>query len=108
MTATRTGWRASIRMSAAERGIAEGDLVKLFNDRGEVVCVARLTERTPKNVIHSYCSSGMYAPYDPGSETSPDRGGCVNILTPKRPMSKKVAGFAPNSCLIDIAKWEGR
>ncbi len=89
---------------AAERGIAEGDLVKLFNDRGEVVCVARLTERVPHNVIHSYCSSGMYAPYDPGSPTSPDRGGCVNILTPKRPMSKQVAGFAPNSCLIDIVK----
>jgi len=47
-------------------------------------------------------------PLEPGSPDSVDKGGCVNILTSKRPMSKNVAGFAPNSCLIDIAKWEGK
>ena len=95
------------RRLAAERGIKEGDLVKLFNDRGGVVVVARLTERVPRFVIHSYCSSGLYAPYDHGNPDSIDRGGCVNILTPKRPQSAKVAGFAPNSCLVDVVKWEG-
>ncbi|MBP2651275.1 MAG: athL 1 [Firmicutes bacterium] len=94
--------------TARERGISEGDIIKLFNDRGVVLCVARITERTPKCVIHAYCSSGRYVPLDPGSPTSPDKGGCVNILTSKRAMSKNVAGFAPNSCLIDVAKWEGR
>jgi len=94
--------------AAAARGIGEGDIIKLFNDRGVVLCVARITERLPEFVVHAYCSSGMYVPLEPGSPTSPDKGGCVNILTSKRAMSKNVAGFAPNSCLIDVAKWEGK
>lgn len=94
--------------AAAARGIHEGDSIKLFNDRGIVLCVARVTERVPAGVVHAYCSSGMYVPLEPGSPTSPDKGGCVNILTPKRAMSKHVAGFAPNTCLIDVARWEGK
>ena len=39
--------------------------------------------------------------------TSIDRGGCVSILTPARMMSKNVPGMTPNSCLIEIEKWEG-
>jgi molybdopterin guanine dinucleotide-containing S/N-oxide reductase-like protein len=94
--------------TAAERGIREGDIIKLFNDRGVVLCVARITERVPRFVVHAACSSGRYVPLHPGSPDSPDKGGCVTILTSSRPMSKKVAGFAPNSCLIDVARWEGQ
>jgi trimethylamine-N-oxide reductase (cytochrome c) len=94
--------------TAKQRSIKEGDIIKLFNDRGVVLCVARLTERVPECVIHAYCSSARYVPLDPGSPTSPDKGGCVNILTSKRAMSKNVAGFAPNSCLINVAKWEDK
>ena len=35
-----------------------------------------------------------------------DRGGCINILTNKRWLSKNVPGMAPNSCLIECRKWE--
>jgi trimethylamine-N-oxide reductase (cytochrome c) len=94
--------------TAAARGIREGDIIKLFNDRGTVLCVAHLTERVPTCVVHAHCSSGLYVPLEPGSPTSPDKGGCVNILSPKRAMSKYVAGFAPNTCLIDVARWEGK
>jgi hypothetical protein len=31
----------------------------------------------------------------------------VAILTPDRMMSKNVPGMSPNSCLIEIEKWEG-
>jgi len=93
--------------NAKAKGIQEGDIVKLFNDRGVVLGIARITERVRRNVVHVYTSSGIYKPLEPG-KPSPDMGGCVNILTSKRFMSKKVAGFAPNSCLIDIEKWEGQ
>ena len=62
---------------AAARGVADGDLVRLFNDRGAVVCAARLTERVRPGVVHSYESSAVYEPVgEPGA--SADLGGCVN------------------------------
>ena len=47
---------------AAARGIHDGDLVRLFNDRGAVVCAARPTQRLPRGVVHSYESSAVYEP----------------------------------------------
>ncbi len=91
--------------NARTKGIKDGDLVKMFNDRGVVLGIARLTERVRFNVIHCFTSSGIYKPFVHG-EPTPDKGGCVNILTSARFMSKNVAGMAQNSTLIDIEKWE--
>jgi len=92
---------------AKVRGIRHGDIVKLYNDRGAVLGIAQVTERLRPGVIHSYESSAKYDPLEPGKPGSVDRGGCVNILTPSRMISKNAPGMAPNSCLIEIAKWEG-
>lgn len=92
---------------AAARGINNGDIVKLYNDRGTVLCAAILTERVRPGVIHSYASAGHYDPLEPGNPNSPDRGGCVALLTPSRMLSQNVPGMAPNSCLIEIGKWTG-
>ncbi|MFC1958094.1 molybdopterin-dependent oxidoreductase [Chloroflexota bacterium] len=89
---------------ADTRGIQQDDLVKVFNDRGAVICAARLTERVRPGTVHSYESSAVYDPVgEPG--VSPDRGGCMNILTPSRPMIKKSHSFAANSCLVQLEKW---
>ncbi|MFC1932196.1 molybdopterin-dependent oxidoreductase, partial [Chloroflexota bacterium] len=93
------------KIDADARDIMNGDIIKLFNDRGGVLGIAQVTERIKPGVIHSYESSGIYDPLEKGKAGSVDRGGCVNQLTPARMMSKNVAAFAPNSCLIDIAKW---
>jgi len=90
---------------AAERGIGHHDLVKVFNDRGAIVCAAQVTERIPPGSAHSYESAADYDPVgEPGE--SPDRGGCINILTPSRTIIKKSHGIACNSCLVQIEKWE--
>ena len=39
---------------AAERGIKQHDLVKIYNDRGAVICAAVPTERLPRGVCHGY------------------------------------------------------
>jgi trimethylamine-N-oxide reductase (cytochrome c) len=99
-------WPARIHPDdAAERGIKDGDIVKLYNGRGTVLCAAVVTGRVRRGVVHSYASSAKYDPLTPGDSTSPDRGGCVAILTPGRMMSKNVPGMASNSCLIDVARW---
>ena len=89
---------------AKERGISEHELVKVFNDRGAVICAAQLTERVPPGTVHSYASSATYDPVgEPGE--SADRGGCINILTPKRFIIEKSHSIACNSCLVQIEKY---
>ncbi len=101
-------WRTvRIHPSDAEaRGIKHGDIVNLHNDRGAVLGVAQVTQRMRPGVVHSYQASGKYDPVELGKPGSVDRGGCVNLLTPSRMMSKNAPGMAPNSCLIEISKWE--
>jgi anaerobic selenocysteine-containing dehydrogenase len=92
---------------AVKRGIKEGDIVKAYNDRGEVLLVAQLTHRVPPGITHSWESCAIHDPIGyPGQ--SPDRGGCVNTLTPHRFVSKNACGMAPGSCLIEIEKWEAK
>ena len=80
------------------------DLVQVFNNRGAVICAAQVTERVPPGTVHSYESSANYNPIgEPGC--SPDRGGCVNILTPSRPIIKRSHSTASNSCLVQVEKW---
>ncbi|MCC6779170.1 MAG: molybdopterin-dependent oxidoreductase [Hyphomicrobiales bacterium] len=101
-------WPARIHpRDARARDIADGDIVKLHNDRGAVLAVAVVTDRVRPGVVHSYGSSARYDPIDPDDPASPDRGGCVAILTPGRMLSRHVAGMASNSCLIEVAKWAG-
>ena len=93
-----------VRINPADanpRGIHQGDLVKLFNDRGSVICAAYVTERLMPGVVQAYESSAVYDPIgDPGNST--DRGGCVNQLTNQRSQSAKSSSMAPNACLLDF------
>jgi len=98
-------WIVRINSKDAEaRGIRMHDLVKVFNDRGAVICAAQVTERVPPGTVHSYQASATYDPIgEPGH--SPDRGGCINILTPSRPIVKRSHSTAANSCLVQVEKW---
>ena len=98
-------WIIRINTQDAEaRGIKHHGLVKVFNDRGAVICAARVTNRVSPGTVHSYESCAKYEPIgEPGY--SPDRGGCMNILTPSRTIIKQSSGMAPNSCLVQIEKW---
>lgn len=88
---------------AVSRTVKMNDLVKVFNDRGSVICAAQVTERLPPGTVHSYESSANYDPMGkPGYST--DRGGCINQLTPSRPIIEKSHSMAANSCLVQIEK----
>jgi molybdopterin guanine dinucleotide-containing S/N-oxide reductase-like protein len=93
-------------VDAKVRNINSGDIIKLYNDRASVLGIAQITERIRPGVVHSCEGSGKYDLIEPGNPDSPDRGGCVNTLTPSRLISKNVPGMAPNSCLIEMCKWE--
>jgi trimethylamine-N-oxide reductase (cytochrome c) len=94
-------------VDAKARGIKENDLVRVFNDRGTVICAAQITERTQPGTVHTYESCAVYDPLGkPGK--SADRGGCINILAPDRYMSKYACGMANNTMQIEIEKWDGK
>jgi trimethylamine-N-oxide reductase (cytochrome c) len=89
---------------AAARNLRHDSLVKMYNDRGAVICAVQVTGRVPPGTVHSYESCAVYDPIgEPGK--SPDRGGCVNLLTPSRMMVKKSHAMAANSCLVEIEPW---
>src|SRR5262249_20896046 len=92
---------------AAERKIKKHDLVKVWNDRGAVLCAALPTERLPRGVCHGYESSAVWDPMgEPGK--SVERGGCLNLLTPLRTQTKSTHSLAGANALVEVALWDGR
>ena len=90
---------------AAARGIKKGDLIKVFNDRGAVICAAWPTERLPPGVCHGYELSAVYDPVgEPGR--SVDRGGCLNLLTPERTQTKTTHSLAGANSLVQVELWD--
>jgi trimethylamine-N-oxide reductase (cytochrome c) len=91
---------------AKQRNIKSNDIVRLFNDRGAVVCAADVTDRLPPGIVHTYESSAVYDPIgQPGK--SADRGGCVNVLTNHRSQIARGSSMGPNACLIQLERWNG-
>ena len=100
----------TLRLAPADakaRGIKKGDLVKVFNDRGAVICAAVPTERLAAGVCHGYESAAIYDPMgEPGR--SVDRGGCLNLLTPERTQTKSTHSLAGSQSLVQVELWDRR
>jgi anaerobic dimethyl sulfoxide reductase subunit A len=82
---------------AKTRNINNGDVVRVFNDRGEVRVPARLTERIMPGV--AILPSGAW--YDPDKKGI-DRGGNANVLTLDKP--SPAGSFGYNSVLVQIQR----
>ena len=82
---------------AKDRRIKDGDMVRVFNDRGVVLIPVRLTERVMPGVV--ILGAGAWFTPD---EQGRDKGGCANTLTPER--VSPGGSFAINSCLVQIEK----
>lgn len=91
---------------AQARGIAHRDLVKIYNDRGAVICAADVSALVVPGVVKSYEASAEFQMVQVAGETV-EIGGCLNILTPDRPQTQGTSSMSPNSCLVQIEKWQG-
>jgi len=80
---------------AEARGIKDGDMVRVFNDRGEVVIASKVTERIMPGVVD--LPEGAW--YNP-DRNGVDRGGCCNVLT-KNTMSP-VGALPSNTALVQV------
>ena len=85
---------------ALDRGILNGDIVQVYNERGIVLAGAYVTERMmPKALFLSTMARG--GSLVPGQI---DRGGAINTITPHNTTSKNTTGMVVSSFLVEVKK----
>jgi len=84
-------------IDAKARGISEGDEVRVFNDRGEVIVPVIVTERIMPGVV-DLPQGAWYRP----DERGVDRGGCANVLT--KDAGSPGGAACDNTCLVQVQK----
>jgi len=92
---TQAVWISSA--DAQDRGIRDGDMVRVFNSRGEMIIPVRVTERIMPGVVD--IPEGAW--YDP-DENGVDRGGCCNVLT--KDEHSPGGAFVSNTTLVQVEK----
>ena len=86
---------------AAARGLKDGDIVRVFNDRGACLAGVRLARDMVRGV--AVLPTGAW--YDPLSEMCVH--GNPNVLTRDIGTSKLGQGPVAQSCLVEIERWSG-
>ncbi|MBM3502982.1 MAG: Asp-tRNA(Asn)/Glu-tRNA(Gln) amidotransferase GatCAB subunit C [Alphaproteobacteria bacterium] len=91
---------------AAARGIEDGDIVRIFNDRGACLAGAVITTSVRRQVL-MFNTGAWYDPIEPGKPGVLDAHGNANVLTQDRGTSKLAQGPSAQSCLVEIEKFRG-
>ncbi|XQZ30733.1 molybdopterin dinucleotide binding domain-containing protein (plasmid) [Arthrobacter sp. NyZ413] len=100
--------REPLRMhpeDAAARNLSEGDVVRVYNDRGS--CLAGLVVSPSLRRGVAQLSTGAW--YDPSpDDASFCRHGNPNVLTADRPASSLSQAASAQHTLVEVEKWEGK
>lgn len=90
---------------AEKLGIKDGDLVRVFNERGQVLVGAVLSDNFPTGVVR--LQEGAW--YSPVDETigALDTYGSPNTLTLDIGSSKLSQATCVSTCLVNVEKWQG-
>ena len=88
------------------RGIKNGDLVKVFNQRGSTLAGAVVTNNVLRGVL-KMDEGGWYDPEDSSKKNTMCKHGDVNQLTIDKGTSKLAQGNIANTVLADIEKYTG-
>lgn len=92
--------------NAKARGILDGDVVRVFNDRGSVLAGAFLTPRVRAGVVVLH-EGAWYDPERPGEIGTPCKHGLINVLTLDKGTSKLAQGNIANTALVQVEKYGG-
>ena len=88
-------------LDAVARGIRDGDQVRVYNQRGELVLPCRITTR----IIPGLVDIPQGAWYEP-DQSGLDHGGCVNVLTSSR-WTPFAFGSAQHTGMVNAVKYAG-
>ena len=107
--ASKVAGREPIRLNpadAAARGVAEGDIVRVFNARGALLAGAVLSEDVMPGVA-ALATGAWWDPADPATPGSLDKHGNPNVLTADRGTSRLGQGPSAMSALVEVERFEG-
>ena len=90
---------------AADQGIADGDIVELFNDRGRCLAGARLTSDILKGCLFLWTGAWYDPDYDALQER--DRHGNPNVLTHDLRTSGLSQSPASHSAMVGMRRYDG-
>ena len=93
-------------VDAKSRGITQGDIVRVFNDRGSCLCGVNITTDVMPGVV-IISTGAWYDPVEPNDPKSMCKHGNPNVLSPDIGTSKLGQGPAAHSCLAEIEIYEG-
>jgi biotin/methionine sulfoxide reductase len=91
---------------AAARGIRNGDVVRVYNDRGACLAGVIVSDAVRKGVAQ-LSTGAWYDPEEPGVPGSLCKHGNPNVLTRDKGTSKLGQGPSAHSLLVEIEKFEG-
>ncbi|WP_173932839.1 molybdopterin guanine dinucleotide-containing S/N-oxide reductase [Chelativorans sp. Marseille-P2723] len=91
---------------AAARNIQNGDIVRLFNQRGSCLAAALLSDEIRQGVIQ-LSTGAWYDPLDPDSPNSLEKHGNPNVLTKDQGTSKLAQGPSAQTCLVEMELYDG-
>jgi biotin/methionine sulfoxide reductase len=107
--ASKVAGREPIRIhpdDAAARGIADGDIVRVFNDRGACLAGAVLTTDVRPRVVN-LSTGAWFDPVDPAVTGSLCAHGNPNVLTADRGSSRLSQGSTGQHVLVEVERFEG-
>lgn len=92
---------------AQMRNIQEGDIVRVYSPRGQVLAGAVITEGIIKGTVGLH-EGAWYDPLNLGESEKPlCKNGCPNVLTRDEGTSKLAQGNSPNTCIVQVEKYTG-
>jgi biotin/methionine sulfoxide reductase len=91
---------------AAPRGIGNGDVVRVFNDRGSCLAGALISDDVRPGVVQ-LSTGAWYDPLDPADPDAMCVHGNPNVLTLDKGTSKLGQGNIGQHALVEIERWEG-
>lgn len=91
---------------AAARGIASGDIVRIFNQRGQILCGALVTDNIIKGTVAVH-EGAWFDPQDLNSENVLCKNGNPNVLTRDEGTSKLAQGNSSNTAIVQVEKYQG-
>jgi anaerobic dimethyl sulfoxide reductase subunit A len=89
-------------LDAEERGIVDGDWVRVFNPRGEMIIPCRVTVRILPGVV-DIPSGAWWTPDEAGI----DRRGAVNVLTSEK-LTPLAHGNAQHTIMVQVKRHQGK
>ena len=91
---------------AAARGVADGDIIRLFNTRGACLAAVRLTTDIRPGVVQ-LPTGAWYDPEDPAEDGSLCVHGNPNVLTRDAGTSRLAQGCTGQLTTVEVERFTG-